>query len=259
MEYMNAGWQRGGDDSGPSFYWQGNDTLRVPRSLHAKNRARLLGLMQRDSSEKSLVFVAGGVTVSREDTDSEKLFRQESNFHYLFGVAEPDCFGAISTSTGAAVLFVPRLPQEYAVWMGTIASTDEFKKKYEVEEVRYVDEIAGYMEAFQPQTIYVYSGTNTDSGSEGLPASFDGIDKYKVDKDVLHDAIFEARVLKSDDELQVLRYANKMSSQAHIAVMRQVNCSLHKHCWHGLEHSHVCMCSRVRVYIYVFCTHIHTC
>jgi Xaa-Pro dipeptidase len=221
-EHRIAGWQRGGDASSASFYWQGNDTLKVPRSLHAKNRKRLVELMKRDPSEKSIALLAGGVTAMCEDTDREKLFRQESNFHYLFGVAEPDCLGTIDTSTGAAILFIPRLPQEYAVWMGSIASADDFKTRYEIDEVRYIDEIASYMEELKPHTIYVYSGVNTDSGSQGQPASFEGIDKYKVDKEVLHEAIFEARVVKSDEELAVMRFANKMSSQAHIAVMRQV-------------------------------------
>ena len=69
------------------------------------------------------------------------LCAQESNFHYLFGVAEPDCYATIATDSGLSTLFVPRLPAEYAVWMGAIASTDDFKLKYEVDAVRYVDEL----------------------------------------------------------------------------------------------------------------------
>ena len=46
--------------------------------------------------------------------------RQESYFHYLFGVQEEDCLGAIDLQTGHSYLFVPRLPDRYAVWMGPI-------------------------------------------------------------------------------------------------------------------------------------------
>ena len=47
--------------------------------------------------------------------------RQESYFHYLFGVQEEDYLGAIDLRTGRSILFMPRLPPSYAVWSGHIA------------------------------------------------------------------------------------------------------------------------------------------
>ena len=51
--------------------------------------------------------------------------RQESFFHYLFGVDEEDYFGAIDIASGEATLFMPRLPSSYAVWMGQIQACSE--------------------------------------------------------------------------------------------------------------------------------------
>jgi Xaa-Pro dipeptidase len=59
--------------------------------------------------------------------DHEELFRQESSFHYLFGVREPDCFGFIEAKTARTTLFFPRLPEAYAIWMGDIKSLEYFK------------------------------------------------------------------------------------------------------------------------------------
>jgi hypothetical protein len=42
-----------------------------------------------------VVVLQGGKATCRNDTDHEPLFRQESFFQYLFGVKEPDCFGAV--------------------------------------------------------------------------------------------------------------------------------------------------------------------
>ena len=46
--------------------------------------------------------------------------RQESFFHYLFGVEEEDYMGIVDIKSGETILLMPRLPQAYAVWMGEI-------------------------------------------------------------------------------------------------------------------------------------------
>ena len=43
---------------------------------------------------------------------------QESYFHWTFGVLEADCFGAVEVDTARSILFFPRLPPAYAIWMG---------------------------------------------------------------------------------------------------------------------------------------------
>ena len=84
-------------------------------------------------SENALLLFKGGVAGLRNDTDHEPLFRQESNFAYLFGVFEPDCLGVIEMPTGRATLFVPKLPPEYATWMGAIHPPEHFTAKHGVD------------------------------------------------------------------------------------------------------------------------------
>lgn len=67
---------------------------------------------------------------------------QEPFFTYLFGVREPGFFGAINVSSGKCTLFMPRLPSEYATWMGELWTCDDFKKRYAVDSVKYVDEVS---------------------------------------------------------------------------------------------------------------------
>lgn len=43
---------------------------------------------------------------------------QESYFHWVFGVREADCLGSLEVDTGRSTLFIPRLPDVYATWMG---------------------------------------------------------------------------------------------------------------------------------------------
>ena len=105
----------------------------VSMTMHAENRARLVkALKGAGVPTTAVVLLAGGPAVMRHETDHEVLFRQESNFHWAFGVKEPDFFGTIDVGTGAAALFVPRLPASYAVWMGAIKSLDAWRALYEV-------------------------------------------------------------------------------------------------------------------------------
>lgn len=62
---------------------------------------------------------------------------------WTFGVPEAGCLGAVEVSSGAAHLFVPRLPESYAVWMGPLTTLEEFSRKYGIPNVHYVDEVNG--------------------------------------------------------------------------------------------------------------------
>lgn len=92
-------------------------------------RAKLIERMRKTESvpAKSLMLFRGGVSANRDETDHEPIFRQESTFHYLFGVREPDCLAAIDLNTETATLYVPRLPAEYATWMGNILPPSHFQ------------------------------------------------------------------------------------------------------------------------------------
>lgn len=137
-----------------NVYWKfrplfnmGANTLTVSMTLHATNRRRLCDkLAQADSQlaakPGTFVVLEGGKSTNRYCTDTENLFRQESYFHWAFGVLEPECYGAIQVSTGKSVIFMPRLPDSYAVWMGELQTCEDFRLKYAVDEVYYTDEVS---------------------------------------------------------------------------------------------------------------------
>jgi Xaa-Pro dipeptidase len=90
--------------------------------LHAETRQKLVDRFAKlgNVPEGSLVLLQGGTAKYRDATDHEELFRQESFFQYLFGVKEPECWGAIDVSSKKAYLFVPELGIEWVVWMGKV-------------------------------------------------------------------------------------------------------------------------------------------
>lgn len=57
---------------------------------------------------------------------------------------EPGFLGAVHVTTGRSILFAPRLPSHYATWLGTLWTADDFKERYQVDSVYYVDEVSQY-------------------------------------------------------------------------------------------------------------------
>ncbi|XP_068083318.1 xaa-Pro dipeptidase [Anabrus simplex] len=209
---------------GKPGFSMGAHTLWIPMEMFAHNRRRLCERLRanREVPSCSVVLLQGGEGINLYASDVEYLFQQEAYFQWMFGVREPGFYGAVDVDTGRSILFIPRLPAEYAVWMGHIATPEEIRCRYDVDEVRYVDEIADVLRNMEPSVLLTLSGVNTDSNLTNREAAFDGISNFEVNNSLLYPEIAECRVIKSPMEIEVIRYSNRISSEAHIQVMRKV-------------------------------------
>lgn len=201
------------------------DLKQMHKSLRQKicNRFKTLGLAS------SLVLLEGGKQQTRYDTDKEELFRQESFFHYLFGVKEAGFWGAVHPASETSFLFIPRLNSEWAIWEGQIHSCDHFKESYGVDFVYFIDELESKLISHEFSSewteIHVLHGQNSDSGKMFIEPDlslFPKLSKFSVKKDVLLKELSECRVIKLPEELELLRYVSDVSSAAHRFVMRSI-------------------------------------
>ncbi|KAL0558475.1 hypothetical protein IC582_003048 [Cucumis melo] len=236
----------------------------VPVELYVTNRQKLLKSFRQHLSDSArplqgIVLLQGGDERTRYDTDHLELFRQESYFAYLFGVIEPGFYGAIDIASGKSILFAPKLPPDYAVWSGEIKPLSYFKEKYDVSMAYHTDEIAAVLHKLYPELekplLFLLHGLNTDSKNYAVPANFEGIDTFVTDLNTLHPILTECRVLKSELELALIQFANDVSSEAHVQVMRNIKVGMkeyqleslflhHTYMYGGCRHcSYTCICA----------------
>lgn len=230
-------------------------------SLHAENRARLCARLVGSGCASGVVVLQGGASETRHETDHEILFRQESFFHWTFGVKEPDCLGCVDVATGRATLFIPRLPAAYAVVMGAIKPPSWFVGTYGVDAVHYLEELPAVLKALGAgggggAPLLLLHGFNTDNKAHSKPASFEGMAEFECDTSArLWDAMTECRVIKTPKEQALLRYSSLITSEAHLAVMQhcaagmseyQLESTFNHWCYYygGCRHSsYTCICA----------------
>lgn len=214
----------------PAFC-RGEHTLRVPAELFTENRKRLAERLRATNKVPAgaYVLLQGGESETRHCSDHEPIFRQESYFHWAFGVEEPDFYGAIEVDTGRGILFPPKLPDAYAVWMGKLLDVKDFQVRYGADEAFWAEDLAKVFKEKKASLLLTLRGLNTDSGNYCREAAFDGISEFKVDNAILHPEISECRVFKTDLELEVMRFSNKISSDAHKEVMQCVRPGMYEY------------------------------
>lgn len=214
----------------PAFC-RGEHTMKISMDVFKENRNRLCDRLSNNPEvpRGAIVLLQGGESETRYCSDHEPLFRQESYFHWLFGVEEPDFYGAIEVDSRKTILFPPKLPDSYAVWMGRLLSAEDFRHRYDVDEVYFADSIKDILTGRTPSVLLTLYGKNTDSGKYSKEAVFPGIGSFNLNNTILHPEISECRVFKSDKELEILRYVNKISSDAHKAVMAGVQPGMYEY------------------------------
>jgi Xaa-Pro dipeptidase len=126
-------------------YQHGKRALKVPMSLHRAARAKLLEKLESAGINAGIVLLEGGKQLNQYDTDTEPVFRQDSWFNFLFGVVESEFYAAIDIASGVCTLFMPRLPDVYRIWCGSIYPPEHFQSMYDVDSVLYADTLEEYL------------------------------------------------------------------------------------------------------------------
>jgi Xaa-Pro aminopeptidase len=191
----------------------------------ARRRRQLMRLMGRDA-----IAILTAAPPRTRNADNEYLYRQDSDFHYLTGFAEPEAVAVLVPERMPAdyILFVRERNPEREIWDGKRAGPDGARAQFGAGDafpITDIDEILpGLLE--QRARVFYTMGRYPDFDQRIVgwvnslraqarsgrhpPQEFVALDH------VLHDM----RLFKSRAELATMRRSGRIAAQAHIRAMR---------------------------------------
>lgn len=132
---------------------------------------------------------------------------------YLSGCTLPDCHLTYDIPDDTLTLFIPPLDPDSVVWSGLPLSIEDALNKYDIDDCRPSTELADY---FKKEVPDAYLAT-TGRGDESVLYSTN-----KINTTALHTAIDHCRVTKDQWEIDAIKHANTVTTQAHIAALQSI-------------------------------------
>ncbi|MCB1158991.1 MAG: aminopeptidase P N-terminal domain-containing protein [Leptospiraceae bacterium] len=172
--------------------------------------------------ELLLLYGAGEKIRNR---DVEYKFRQESNFYYLSGHDEPDAIFVLKRDYSA--MFVLPRDKSQEIWTGTRVGKKKIKKDLELSEAFELKDWKKKRESLltNVHTLYYFFGESQERDLEVLETCKvlnrrlrDG--KIAPERLVSPYFLHEMRLRKSEDELQCIREAVRVTAEGHIQLFK---------------------------------------
>jgi len=181
--------------------------------------------------------IAGGVAVipsapiSVRSNDVEYIYRQDNDFYYLTGFAEPESVAVFAPGNkgGEYLLFVRPRDREREIWTGRRAGIEGAISEFGASAAYRIDELDRVLPEIlsRVESIYYPLGNNEPMNQRMVgwlrqcqalrPRSGSGANSLLDPREILH----EMRLFKEPDELELMRRAIAISNLAHRRAMRE--------------------------------------
>ncbi|MCB1246140.1 MAG: aminopeptidase P N-terminal domain-containing protein [Acidimicrobiia bacterium] len=184
--------------------------------------------MKRVGVDTIAVVPAGRLQVRNDDVDHG--FRQNSDFFYLTGFAEPDAIAVFDPShdTEQYILFVRPRDPDMEAWNGLRAGVEGAKDRFGADAAHPVSEFAEWLgRRLTGRSKVVYALGNTAHDDTVVGAFRRGWPSRVRSGLVMPEAIVdptpiiaEMRLVKTTDEIDALREACRISAIGHVEAMK---------------------------------------
>ncbi|KAF5023348.1 hypothetical protein F66182_4586 [Fusarium sp. NRRL 66182] len=199
----------GGRSSSSSSSSSGN---KYPAKLHARKVVAELGVAD------GLVYLPGEPTRLYEDSDQSPPFKQRRYFYYLSGADFPDCAVTYEIATDRLTLWIPYAEPRQILYHGPTPDAAEAMRRYDVDDVRYTAQLSKFLAGhLRPEkTLYVLHSDQAPKLTD-RPRG-----QTQINCSKLRPAMDQARVVKTDYEVALIRRASRISAAAHRAVAERL-------------------------------------
>ena len=197
----------------------------IPKLEWSRRRRQLLRHMGRDS-----IAILPAAPVRHRNNDVEYAYRQDSDFYYITGFAEPEAVAVLIPGREQAeyVMFVRERDPARETWDGKRAGPAGAARDYGADDafpISDIDEIIpgllenrakvfytmGLYPEFDQRVVSWVNGLRTQArNGRHPPQEFVALDH------VLHDM----RLFKSRTEIELMRESARIASNAHVRAMR---------------------------------------
>jgi Xaa-Pro aminopeptidase len=201
------------------------EAVNIPRELFANRRQRFL------TAIPDGVAVLPSAPVSVRSNDVEFIYRQDNDFYYLTGFAEPESVAVFAPGNagGQFILFVRPRDRERETWTGKRAGVEGAVADFGADRAYHIDELDHVLPEIlaHVEKIYYPLGNNEPMNQRMVgwlrqcqamrPRSGAGANSLLDPREILH----EMRLFKEPEELAVMRRAIAISNLAHQRAMRE--------------------------------------
>lgn len=184
------------------------------KDIYIARRERLL-----KSVDSGLLLIMGNNDSPMNYKDNIYQFRQDSNFLYFFGLAEPQMAATLDTASGEVVLYGYDYTIDDIVWVGPTKSLLDKANQVGVSKVKSIADLKSDLErAKEVHYLPSYRDDRTIFLSEAMGKSVAEIKQGHSDS--LIKAVISQRSIKSSEEVAEMEKAVNITRKMHLEAMR---------------------------------------
>ncbi|HEY3387001.1 MAG TPA: Xaa-Pro aminopeptidase, partial [Saprospiraceae bacterium] len=184
-------------------------------SIYAERR----NILARASRQGILVF-PGAIEQPYNYKSNTYPFRQDSNFLYYFGFAQPGLSGIIDTETGKSILVGNDADIEDIVWMGPQPTMDERKKQIGADQHIRTSDLKNWLKGKDVQYLPQHHADRIFYLAEILGKTTDQI-RTGHSMSLVH-AVINQRIHKSPEEIEQMEQALYITAAIHTQIRKSV-------------------------------------
>ncbi|OHD87959.1 MAG: hypothetical protein A2Y52_05400 [Sulfuricurvum sp. RIFCSPLOWO2_02_43_6] len=195
-------------------------------------RTKLLALM-----EEGVAIITSAPTQTRSN-DTEYSYRQNSDFYYLCGLNEDNSVLVLvkTPESSKTILFVEAYNAESALWNGARLGIEGASERFSVDEVNDVAEYSERIKELLREHINLYIDLYSDSArlveaktaAQSLHSTRGVKRPIRSIRDVTY-LIRTLRLIKSDEEIEMIKQALTITAEAHHVAMRECRAGMREY------------------------------